>query len=328
MMDHTPYTVPKEPGRWRAIGLAFLVHAALLAFLWIGVRWQSNTPTTIEAEVWNPQPQEAAPQPEPAREPQPVKVQPAPVPPPPPVPQEAPKPVVKEPPVENPDIALEKEKKRKAEQERKQAEEERQAKLKQKAEEERQAKLKQKADEERQAKLKKAEEERQAKLKQEQEQKLPKQKPEQQRIATEKAAKKKAAEEAKRKQEEAQLAIAREAEMKRLTAGVTGAGGSGTAAQTQGGRADGAYAQRVAAKIKSNITFNVPDGLSSNPPVEYEVDLLPDGSISGIRKLKSSGVPGFDEAVLRAIQKSQPYPKDKSGTVPSSFIGIHKPKDQ
>jgi len=316
MTDRTPYTVPKEPGRWRAIALAVLVHAALLAFLWIGVRWQSNTPTTIEAEVWSPQPKEAAPQPEPTPQPQPEPAKETP--PPPPVVQEPPKPVVKEPPVENPDIALEREKKRKAEEEKKRLEEERQAKLKQKAEEERQAKLKQKAEEERQAKLRqKAEEDR-----------LARQKAEEQRIAREKAEKKKAAEEAKRKQEEARLAQAREAEMKRITGGVTGAGGSGSAPKAQGGRADGGYAQRVAAKIKSNITFNVPEDLMSNPAVEYEVDLLPDGSIAGIRKLKSSGVPGFDDAVLRAIQKSQPYPKDKSGSVPSSFIGIHKPKDQ
>lgn len=299
MTDPTPYTVPQEPGRWRAIALAVLVHLALFAFLWIGVHWQSNAPTTIEAEVWSPQPREAAPAPEPVKQPEPVR------PPPPPVAQQAPKPVVKEPPVENPDIALEREKKRKADEERKRQEAERQARLKQKAEEERQAKLKQKAEEER----------------------LAKQKAEQQRIAKQQAEKRKA-EEAKRKQEDAQMARVRDEEMKRITSGVTGEGGAGSATKAQGGHADGSYAQRVAAKIKSNITFSVPDDLTANPPVEYEVDLLPDGSISGIHKLKSSGVPGFDEAVLRAIQKSQPYPKDKSGSVPSSFIGIHKPKDQ
>jgi colicin import membrane protein len=39
-------------------------------------------------------------------------------------------------------------------------------------------------------------------------------------------------------------------------------------------------------------------------------------------------VPGFDEAVRRAIEKSQPFPKDKNGSVPSSFVSVHKPKDQ
>ncbi len=327
MMDHTPYTVPKEPGRWRAIGLAVLVHLALFAFLWIGVRWQSNTPTTIEAEVWSPEPHQAAPVAPPVKQPVAPPAPAEPAPPPPPV-KAAPQPEAKEPPLENPDIALEREKKRKAEQEKTRLEQERQAKLKQKAEEERQAKLKQQAEEERQAKLRqKAEEERQAKLKKAEEEKLAKQKAEQERIAKEKAARK-AAEEARRKQEEAQMAQARAAEMKRITSGVTGTGGTGDAPKTSGVRGDGSYAKRVEAKIKSNIVFNLPEGMTNNPAVEYEVDLLPDGSIAGIRKLKPSGLPGWDEAVLRAIQKSQPFPKDKSGSVPSSFTGIHRPKDQ
>ena len=65
MSDTTPYSVPKEPGRWRAISLAALVHAALLALLWFGIRWQSETPVAVEAEVWSPQPREAAPRPQP-----------------------------------------------------------------------------------------------------------------------------------------------------------------------------------------------------------------------------------------------------------------------
>jgi len=284
MSDATPYTVPKEPGRWRAVTLAALVHAALLAFLWIGVRWQNETPTTIEAEVWSPQPREAAPLPEPVKEAEPQ-----------PVVKEPPPPIVKETPVvKPPDIALEQEKKRK-EKEKKRQEEEQLAKQK-------------KAEQERLAKLKKEQDERQAKL------------------DAEKARK---AAEAKRKQEdEKQLADARAQEMRRITGGVTGAGGSGDAPKSQGGRSDSGYAGRVAAKIKSNIVFNVPEGLADNSPVEYAVDLLPDGSVAGMRKTRSSGVPGFDEAVRRAIEKSQPYPKDKSGSVPSSFIGIHRPKDQ
>ncbi|MFD2273254.1 energy transducer TonB [Undibacterium arcticum] len=113
-------------------------------------------------------------------------------------------------------------------------------------------------------------------------------------------------------------------------AGGTGAATStGTAAQSQGPRGDPSYAQRVSAKIKSNINFNAAEDLTGNPAVEYEVDLLPDGSVGGIRKTKPSGIPGFDEAVRRAIEKkSQPYPKDKSGSVPRGFHGVHQLKDQ
>ena len=288
MTEATPYYVPKEPGGGRALFLAALVHAALLLFLWVGVTWQSETPVTIEAEVWDPQPREAAPLPEP---PQVKEAEPEPK----PVIPEPPKPKVEEPPVVKPDIALEKEKKRK-EEEKKRLEEERLAKEKKRLEEEKLAKLE-----------------------------------EAKRLEKEKAEKaKKEAAEKKRKQDEADqklMAKLREEDMKRIT-GAVGTGGTGEAPKSQGGRADGDYVQRIAAKIRSNIAFIVPEGLQGNPPVEYEVRLLPDGSVAGIRKLKSSGVPGFDEAVSRAIERSQPYPRDKSGAVPSTFIGIHKPKDQ
>ncbi|MCL1887067.1 MAG: TonB C-terminal domain-containing protein [Betaproteobacteria bacterium] len=115
-------------------------------------------------------------------------------------------------------------------------------------------------------------------------------------------------------------------EAKRLAA-KSGSGSSGTSPYSTGNtRADAGYSQKVGAKIKSNTVFNVPEGLVGNPPVEYDVELLPDGSIKGIKKRKSSDVPGFDEAVLRAIEKSAPYPQDKSGTVPSRFNISHKPK--
>lgn len=312
MTDATPYIVPKQPGRWQAITLAALVHIALLAFLWIGVHWQSETPATLEAEVWSPQPREAAPRAEPREASQPSS---------PPVIKHPPTPERVEPhptkPFEKPDIALEKEKKRKALEEKKREDEERRVNA---------LKEKKKLEDERLAELK---------LKQKQQLQQQQQLAEQKKLDKEKAEKevtaKKAAEEKKRKQEEADSQLrakAREEEMRRITGGATGSGGNGDAARSQGGRTDGSYAQKAAAKIKSNISFNLSEGLEGNPAVEFEVNLLPDGSIASIHKRKSSGVPGFDEAVARAIDKSQPFPKDKSGSVPSSFIGIHKPKDQ
>jgi colicin import membrane protein len=302
MTDANPYIVPKEPGRWRALTLAALVHAALLAFLWIGVHWQSETPSTIEAEVWSPQPREAAPIPEPVQAPEP---QPQPQ----PVIKEVPTPKVVEPPVVKPDIALEQEKKRKALEEKKRQEEDRLAKEKKREQEE-----KKRLEEERLAKLK---------LKEEESKRLEKEQAEK--------AKKEAAEK-KRKQEEAEaklLAKMRDEDMRRMTGGVTGTGGTGDAEKSQGGRASAAYGGKVGAKIKSNTIYNVSQNLAGNSPVEYAIDLLPDGSLRGTpRKIRSSGVPGFDEAVLRAIDKSQPFPRDeKTGTVPSSLTISHKPKD-
>lgn len=292
MTDHSPYTVPKEPGRWRAITLAAVVHAALLVFFWIGIDWQSETPVAVKAEIWDMQAKEAAPlPPKPETEPTPQ-------------PKPEPKPVVKEtpkaepvpPPVAKVDIALEKEKKRK--------EQERKDKL---AEEDKEKKLKQKAEQDKLDKLEKQ---------------LADKKIEQQ---------KKADADKKRKQEAIDAEMrdkVRAEEMRRLT-GAVGSGGTGQAAKSQGsGRADGAYADKIRAKIRSNTIFIVPDGLSGNPSAEYDVELLPDGSLRGLRLRKSSGLSGFDEAVKRAIERSQPFPPDQSGSVPGRLTVVHKPKDQ
>ncbi len=108
--------------------------------------------------------------------------------------------------------------------------------------------------------------------------------------------------------------------------GRTGTGGTGANAYaTAPGRADGAYVRRVAAKIKSNTIYNV-STISGNPAVVYDVELFPDGSVRSIRKRRSSGVAGFDEAVRQAVHRSVPFPRDSSGRVPSSFVLTHRPK--
>lgn len=80
------------------------------------------------------------------------------------------------------------------------------------------------------------------------------------------------------------------------------------------------YVRAINAKIKSHIAFTLPKDLTGNLPVEYEIELRPDGLITSIQRLKSSGVPGFDEAVRIAVEKSQPLPPDKSGAVPGKII--------
>src|SRR4051794_22232556 len=107
MSAAVPYSVPRESGALPAVLLALAVHAALLAFLWFGVRWQNETPVAIEAEVWDVTPSEAAPPPPPVPEPVVVK--------------ETPRPV--EPPAAKPDIVLEQEKKRKEQAQRQHDEE-------------------------------------------------------------------------------------------------------------------------------------------------------------------------------------------------------------
>lgn len=156
-----PYQVPAQPGRWRAGALALLVHLALLAFLWIGIRWHSETPLTVEAEIWDPYVREAAPPPEPQPQPEPEPPKPAPTPP--------PSPKIKETPVAEPDIALEKkkEKKRKEQEKKEREEREKQARLEQeeRAKKEKLARQKKDADDKKKADDKAAAQRRQEDLK-------------------------------------------------------------------------------------------------------------------------------------------------------------------
>jgi len=131
-----PYTIPAEPHPWRSVALSLLVHLALLAFLWVGVSWQSLTPTTVEAEIWDAVQRDAAPPPEPEPAPAPVLVPPKPASEPKPAPEpkrQEPKPpapvVAPEPPkakLADPDIALAQEKKRNQQKEKEQLAEEKQ----------------------------------------------------------------------------------------------------------------------------------------------------------------------------------------------------------
>ncbi len=328
-----PYRVPREPGRWRAIGLAAVVHVALLVFLWIGIRWQNETPVAVEAEVWSPQAREAAPRavaPPRVSEPEPVPVRrPDPVPTP-----VKPPPQVETPLDRTPDIVLERERKRLQQQKAREQELADQRKATERARQ---------ADEARKLKEMKVQQAAadQAAQKRSAQQDAANQK----RLAEVDKAKR--AEDQKKVQTARQTELAQQEkksqaqhdrELQRLAATVdgpssnsaaaTGTGGNGDAARSQGARADASYTQKVGAKIKSNTIFNGAEELTSNPAVEFAVELLPDGSIRRLRKTKSSGVPGFDEAVSRAIEKSAPFPPDKSGTAPSGFTVAHRPKDQ
>jgi len=108
---------------------------------------------------------------------------------------------------------------------------------------------------------------------------------------------------------------------------LAGATGSETAtgnAQRSAGPS-ASYAGKVAAKVKPNIVF--PDEIAGNPMADVEVRAAPDGTIQGARLLKSSGIKAWDEAVLKAIAKTEKLPQDTDGRVPSTLIIGFRPKD-
>ncbi|SOZ16262.1 conserved hypothetical protein; putative exported protein [Cupriavidus taiwanensis] len=137
--------------------------------------------------------------------------------------------------------------------------------------------------------------------------------------------------EAQRKATEAQRQASnaeRQAELARLRAQAGGAGatantgaGSGSSARPSSG-----YAERVRQRVKPNIIFN--DDVAGNPAAVVAVHMAPDGSLLSTRLAKSSGNAGWDNAVLRAVQRSDPLPRDSNGVAPSNILITFWPKDE
>lgn len=156
---------------------------------------------------------------------------------------------------------------------------------------------------------------------------LKRQKEEQQRkLAEAEKLKKEQAEQKRREAAEAAAAEKRREEQLQRLAALAGNGpqnSTGTAAQTAGPSAS--YAGRIKARILPNIVFS--DTITGNPQATVEVKAGPDGTIIGRRLIKSSGVPAWDEAVLRAIDKTEVLPRDTDGRVPSSLEISFRPRD-
>ena len=71
-----------------------------------------------------------------------------------------------------------------------------------------------------------------------------------------------------------------------------------------------------------------PDDIAGNPVTEVEVRTAPDGTVIGApRLIKSSGVKAWDEAVIKAIIKTERLPRDEDGRVPPVIRMDFKPKD-
>ena len=120
--------------------------------------------------------------------------------------------------------------------------------------------------------------------------------------------------------EEKQLTAQREENLKRMT-GIAGASGGPTAtgtAQQSSGPSSG-YGGRVKARVKPNLVFA--STVSGNPLVSIEVRAAPDGTILGTPRIdKSSGNREWDQAVVRAFEKTEVMPRDTNGTVPTPII--------
>lgn len=280
---------PREAERWTGPGLwlALGVHGLLLLALAFSMNWKMSDPAPVEAEVWSEIPRVAGGA--------------APPPPPPreqPVVRRAPEPVKAadpEPePRRAPDLVIAKTPPKKAEPRKPEPKPEPEAKPQAKPEV-----------------VKKP---------------APK-KPEPRKDApkVETVAKpSKATDPASRSLSAAELEAQRQANLQRMMSSLGGgSGGPGAAARSTGPSAG--YAGRIIARIKPNIVFT--ESLNGNPQAVVEVRCAPDGRIMSRRLVSSSGVAAWDEAVLRALDRTEVLPADVDGRVPTLMQLSFKPRD-
>jgi len=67
------------------------------------------------------------------------------------------------------------------------------------------------------------------------------------------------------------------------------------------------WTDKIRAKIRGNIVL--PRDIPGNPEAIFDIAILPTGEVLTVRKRQSSGHPGYDDAVERAIMKSSPLPQ-------------------
>ncbi|UXH80294.1 cell envelope integrity protein TolA [Roseateles amylovorans] len=288
--DRDPLRPPPAPGLGRGFGFAVVAHILLVGALSFGVNWRSAPTPALEAELWSAIPQAAAPKEQLPPE-TPVEPKPKPEP---PKPQEPTREEIQAQRDAEIAIAKAKERKQREDQELRDAEEKKR-KLEQQKKDEADKKERDRKDAER---------------KQDQ------------------AKKDDAAKQEKAKRDADALREKQRQENLQRIAGMAGATGApnatGSALKSSGPSAN--YAGRIKARVRPNIVYNDPGG-ASNPEAEVEVRAAPDGTIVSRKIVKSSGLEDFDNAVLRALDKTEVLPRDTDGTVPRVMIITFRPRE-
>lgn len=286
---------PREDERWwPGVSLAVGAHLALVLAMAFAVSWKvQKAEVAVEAEVWSEIPRAAGPAVAPPPPPEPTPVPPD-VPKPEPVPPKpAPEPEPKVAP--KPDIVAEREPPKKHKPEK--------------------------------AKPEKPEKEKVAKDKPEKD-KPEKKRKEPKEVFDTSPPKPSPKPEAKPKAESAQSAAEREAlrqaHLARMMSDLGGGpGGAGRASASSG--PSKSYIGRLIARIKPNVVFT--ETVNGNPMAQVEVRCAPDGRIVSRKLVAGSGVAAWDDAVLRALDRTEVLPADEQGRVPSVMLLDFRPKD-
>ncbi|MBL8287927.1 MAG: TonB C-terminal domain-containing protein [Rubrivivax sp.] len=118
---------------------------------------------------------------------------------------------------------------------------------------------------------------------------------------------------------------ARQEQLRRITQAAGGSGSNTAGSATRDAAPSASYVARLAALIRSNSVYA--GDIGNNNAAEVEVRTGSGGTILSRRLVKSSGNPAWDDAVLRAIDRTARLPPDTDGRVPSSLLIAFRPKE-
>lgn len=93
------------------------------------------------------------------------------------------------------------------------------------------------------------------------------------------------------------------------------------AEQAAAGKMVDEHKARIIAKIRRNIVM--PPDVPDNARAEFDVVLLPGGSVLSVKLTKPSGKEAYDSAVERAIFKAQPLPLPPDVALFNKFRELH-----
>jgi colicin import membrane protein len=79
--------------------------------------------------------------------------------------------------------------------------------------------------------------------------------------------------------------------------------------------ADATYAAQIIGCIRPHLVFVVPEGTSAAVCADFRVELMPDGSVAGVRLVRPSGLANYDAAAERAIRRCDPFPRKRDGGI-------------
>lgn len=287
--------LPRAPGGLGpGAAISLVVHGGLIAALALAVDWRLQTPEVVSAELWAAVPQ-VAPPPAPTPTPVPTPVPEATTTPPAPAPAPAPPQLAAPPPPKPPEAQIATER----------------------ADTPKTPEKNDKADKAKTAREKRAEALAEKKRLVE----------DKKQAANEK---KRLLAEQKREAEEAAAQEAankrfREEQLRRMQAALPAATGTGAATATASSEA--APSQAYVAKLVKLIRQNVKVSVSGNPEAEVEVRAAAGGTIIARRLVKPSGNAAWDDAVLRAIDRTATLPRDENGRVPTVLLVVFRPQE-